>query len=139
MSYQNPWIYRGVIFNDEHIEDNIAFVYIITSKIDGRKYIGKKLFEKRRTKKVGGTKKKIKTTSDWKTYYGSGPRLLDAVKNLGKENFIREILHLCKNKGTANYLESKELFTRGVLESDDWFNDWILVRVGRTHIKLSPK
>ena len=53
----------------------------------------------------------------------------------GKENFERKILHLCLTKGTAGYLEAKEQFVNGVLESDDYYNTWIMVRVRDSHIK----
>ena len=58
--------------------------------------------------------------------------------SLGVENFTREIIHLCPNKGTANYLEAKEQFTRSVLENKDlWYNSWISVKVMRSHVRLS--
>ena len=54
---------------------------------------------------------------------------------LGKEKFTREILHLCKSKGECNYIEAKEQFARGVLESDDYYNGHIRVRVHGSIIK----
>ena len=53
----------------------------------------------------------------------------------GKESFKREILHLCLSKGAAGYLEAKEQFVRGVIETDDYYNTWIMVRVRDSHIK----
>ena len=54
---------------------------------------------------------------------------------LGHENFQRKILHLCKTKGECSYLEAKEQFNRSVLESDEYYNTWIMVRVRKSHIK----
>jgi hypothetical protein len=52
-----------------------------------------------------------------------------------EENFTRTILHLCKSKGECSYLEAKEQFINGVIESADYYNTWIMVRVRDTHIK----
>jgi hypothetical protein len=57
------------------------------------------------------------------------------VLQYGPENFKREILHLCKSKGVCGYLEAKEQFINNVLESDDYYNTWIMVRVRKSHIK----
>jgi hypothetical protein len=57
------------------------------------------------------------------------------VLQLGHEKFVREILHLCKSKGECGYLEAKEQFVRGVMESEDYYNTWIMVRVRKSHIK----
>jgi hypothetical protein len=29
MSYENPWLYNGEVFDTEQIEDNYGFVYLI--------------------------------------------------------------------------------------------------------------
>ena len=81
------------------------------------------------------SKKKMKVSSDWKTYFGSNEELKGEVSKQGKENFTRIILHLCKSKGECGYLEAKEQFTKGVLESDNYYNTWIMVRVRKSHIK----
>ena len=129
------WQYNNKDFTDELIGDNYGFVYLITNQTNGKKYIGKKLFYFAKTKQVQGKKKKIKVSSDWPTYYGSSDVLVKDVKELGEENFTREILHLCKSKGECSYLEAKEQFIRGVMETDDYYNTWIMVRVRKSHIK----
>jgi hypothetical protein len=129
------WIFNGVDFTEDLIGDNYGFVYQITNLTNGKKYIGKKFFYSAKTKQVKGKKKKYKASSDWQTYYGSNSILQEDVKNLGHENFYREIIHLCKSKGECGYLEAKEQFIRGVIESDDYYNTWIMVRVRDTHIK----
>jgi hypothetical protein len=88
-----------------------------------------------KTKQVKGKKKKFKTFSDWPTYYGSSEVLQKDVKSLGQELFSRRIIHLCKSKGECGYLEAKEQFLNNVLESDDYYNTWIMCRVRNTHIK----
>jgi hypothetical protein len=129
------WKYKGADFTDDLIGDNYGFVYIITNIANNKKYIGKKLFYSAKTKQVNGKKKKTKVGSNWKTYYGSNDNLIKDVLSLGSENFNREIIHLCKSKGECNYLEAKEQFTRCVLESEEYYNTWIMVRVHNAHIK----
>ena len=129
------WQYNKDIFTEELIGDNYGFVYIITNLTNNKKYIGKKFFYSLRTKIVKGKKKRMKLSSDWQTYYGSNTELQNEVKVLGELNFKREIIHLCKSKGVCGYLEAKEQFTRNVLESDDYYNTWIMVRVRKSHLK----
>ena len=89
----------------------------------------------KRLQKVNKKKKRIKVSSDWQSYYGSNSELQNDVKLLGEESFTREIIHLCKSKGACGYLEAKEQFIRNVLESDDYYNSWIMVRVRKSHLK----
>jgi hypothetical protein len=129
------WQYDGKDFTEDLIGDNYGFVYLITNKTNGKKYIGKKFFYSSKTKQVKGKKKRYKASSNWQTYYGSSDILQKDVLQYGHENFVREILHLCKSKGVCGYLEAKEQFVRCVMESDDYYNTWIMVRVRKSHIK----
>ena len=129
------WIYKDSEFTEQDIGNDYGFVYVITHLTTGRKYIGKKFFYSVRTKVIKGKRKKTKTFSDWQTYYGSNSELQNDVQVHGKENFKREIIHLCKSKGECGYLEAKEQFDRCVLESEDYYNAWIMVKVRKTHIK----
>jgi hypothetical protein len=136
------WQYQHTIIN-ELPEDCVGFVYLITNNISGRKYIGKKLakFAKTTYKTVklkNGTKKKKKIRgkidSDWRDYYGSNIELNKDVEQLGKENFTREILYYCNSKAECSYIEAREQFNRRVLESKDYYNGHIQVRVHGSHI-----
>jgi hypothetical protein len=107
-------------------------------------YIGKKLakFSKTTYKTVklkNGTKKKkrirSKINSDWQEYYGSNDKLNEDVRQIGTDKFYREILYYCKSKAECSYIEAREQFTRRVLESDDYYNGQISVRVHGSHIK----
>lgn len=140
------WYYQG----NEVIElpdDCVGFVYIITNNVSGRMYIGKKLakFSKTTYKTVklkNGTKKKKrikgKIESDWRDYYGSNDQLNKDVDTLGKEHFTREILYYCKSKSECSYIEAREQFSRRVLESIDYYNGQISVRVHGSHIIKNP-
>lgn len=128
------WLYNGEPFQGPS-EDDYGFVYIITNLHNGKQYVGKKLFWHKRTKTLKGKRKRYLVESDWTTYYGSSPSLHLDLKEIGEEQFKREIIHLCPNKGQCSYLEAKEQFQRDVLLNPDLFyNDWIICRVHRRHI-----
>ena len=135
MSYENPWRYCGKIFDSDDILDHFGFVYLITNKSNGRKYIGRKYFWSFRKPK--GKTRKVKQESDWKKYYGSCPELKEDIKKYGKENFDREIISLHKTLGKVNYEETRQLFMNNVLiESLDtgepaYYNSNILSRYFR--------
>ena len=131
------WIYK----NEPVIqlpEECVGFVYIITNTVSGRMYVGKKLARfkttryKMHTQKNGKKKrKKIRgaVASDWQEYYGSSDQLNRDVALLGRDQFQREILYYCRSKAECNYIEAREQFTRKVLESAQYYNGHIRVRV----------
>ena len=128
------WLYNNTPL--EEIPDGyVAFVYLITNEVTGRKYIGKKLFKFTRSTKKKGKRVKKQVDSDWLSYYGSNKELNEHVELYGKDKFKREILYLCKSKGEASYLEAKEQFARDALMTEDYYNTWIMVRVRKNHIK----
>jgi kynurenine formamidase len=130
------WFYEDKEIDEAALEEYIGFVYLITNEVNGKQYIGKKLLKKTRTKKVKGKRnKKVVTDSDWRDYYGSNAALKEDVARLGPENFKRTILKLCKSKGTCNYWEAKYQMQHEVLENNSFYNDWIMVKVHRSHIK----
>ena len=59
------------------INNPFGFIYITTNLKNGKRYIGKKIFDKK---------------NEWKTYLGSGVALKSAIKKYGKENFIKTIV-----------------------------------------------
>jgi hypothetical protein len=131
------WIYR----NEPVIElpnECVGFVYLITNTENGRMYVGKKLSRfkttryKMHTQKNGKKiRKKIRgaVASDWMDYYGSSDQLTRDIETLGRDRFRREILYYCKSKAELNYVEAREQFARKVLESDQYYNGHIRVRV----------
>jgi hypothetical protein len=110
----------------------VGFVYQITNTTNGRMYIGKKLARFKRSRpplKGRKNKRRYKVDSDWRDYYGSSDELTVDVNKLGKENFKREVLFFCNSKAELSYVEAREQFARKVLESDDYYNGHIRVRV----------
>ena len=113
IDYENPWMYNGNPFTSEGICDYYGFVYLIENKLNGKKYIGRKYLWQFRTPK--GKKRKVKSESDWKKYYGSCPELKEDIDKFGRENFSRTILSLHKTKGKTNFGETSQLFKNDVL------------------------
>lgn len=130
------WYYQNEPV-DEIDPKYMAFVYLITNLINNKQYIGLKLTMFSKTRQVKGKKKRFKVESDWREYWSSSEELKKDVEELGQDNFRREIIYFCPNKGTANYLEAREQFDRRVLENPtQWYNGIINCRVHWSHIKL---
>ena len=130
------WTYQGKKV-EELPQDCEAFVYLITNTTNNRKYVGKKLakFKKTRPPLKGRiNKRRSKVESDWRDYWGSSDHLQKDVEKLGEEKFTREILHYCPSRGVLSYIEAKEQFDRRVLETDEYYNGIINVRVGSSKI-----
>ena len=133
-SYENAWTYQGSTFSSDDINNFFGFVYRITNLQTGKQYIGRKYFVQKRKPRSGKSKRRVTSESDWKKYYGSSPELKADVKQLGRENFKREILSLHESLGKVNYEETKQLFLNNVLQetledgSPKYYNSNILGR-----------
>jgi hypothetical protein len=113
------WKYNSVDFTDVP-KGMEGFVYIITNLTNNKKYIGKKHFwTRQKDRKTGRRKTK---ESDWQSYWGSCDLLIEDVKLLGKDKFLREILYLCPHKKSMSYYETYEQFIRNVLLSEEYYN-----------------
>ena len=132
MSYENPWLYNDKVFESEDINDYFGFCYLLTDLENGKQYIGRKYFYSIRKKK--GIRKKVRSESDWKSYYSSSKKVQKIVQESGPNRFKREILSLYLKKGQVNYNETKLLFQHNVLEARDengeklYYNDNIMNR-----------
>jgi len=130
------WMYQGNQISEIDTKKFVAFVYKITNNINGRYYIGYKQTLFSRTRQEKGKKKKYKIESDWRDYWSSSEELKREVKELGEENFTREILYLCKSISMASYLEMREQIDLRVLENPDKsYNGIINARVSKLHLK----
>jgi len=132
--YDNPWTFKGQTVTDDLVEGFAGFVYLITNKTTGRKYVGKKILKnsKKLHRKTGRKVRRVIVDSDWKKYYGSNDILNEERKTSGNDIFIREILYLCKTKKEMTYLETLEQFLRDVIHSEDYYNSNIGGKYFRT-------
>jgi hypothetical protein len=137
------WLLNGKEITDiSQFPPNVfGFVYEIITP-DGKKYIGKKVLyhnQKRKLTRVElaeqtgrGRKplhKIIQKESDWKSYIGSNNNLKKLIVEgkVTKESLKRHVLELAFDKKHLTYLETKYLFSLGVLENPgSYYNDNIL-------------
>ena len=134
MDMTNPtWTYQGRIFNDilDFPEDTYGFIYEVYHKPTGQKYIGKKVLQFNRTLpplKGQKRKRKVVKESDWKTYYGSHPKIKELLNESELQDFERKIIQICKTKKELTYFECKYLFISEALELKNscYINDNIL-------------
>lgn len=132
------WIYQNKSFTE--IPDGvIGFVYEITNTFNGKRYLGKKNFYFSKTKQVKGKKKRIKVESDWQTYYGSNKELNEHVALFGENKFERRIVRLCQTKGEMTYYETKHIFETDAILSEEYYNDWCMCRVRKSHVVKKGK
>ena len=132
------WTYEGLPFTSEMIGESYGFVYCITEKDTGMKYLGKKLFWRSKILPVTKTRKRRKKTlveSDWQSYYGSSNEVKALVEQKGEDNFERVILRLCKNKGECSYYELRYQMVQDVLlKPDEYHNAFVGAKIHRKHI-----
>lgn len=127
------WIYQGKeILTEEDIpfEKPMGFIYLITQKSTGKRYIGRKLLTKAKKKAFDGKKKKIRVQSDWQKYWSSSPQIKEWIKEAGgTSDFTREILCFVSSKSELLYAEEYALYTSNALLSDDFLNENIRSRI----------
>lgn len=133
----SKWLYNDTKFTKDDVKDYASFVYMITNKISGKKYIGKKIFTSIVTRpplKGYKRKRKIRKDSGWEKYCSSSKYVLADIEELGEDNFKFEIIQLCNTRAEANYGELKYQIFFGVLEELDengnrvWYNENISQR-----------
>ncbi len=130
-------------FEEINLQLYYGFIYKITNLTNGRFYIGKKIFQNSLKKKMtqkeiaeyqGKGRKpthvRVTKESNWQKYWGSNKELLADVKQLGEENFEREIIKLCITKKQHTYYELHYQCVYNVLECDS-YNDNILAKFYR--------
>lgn len=79
------------------------FVYKITNNLNGKIYIGQHIPNNKR-------------------YFGSGPLIKTAIEKYGKDNFTKEILEECSDKGELNTCERKWIIKLDSTNPDKGYN-----------------
>lgn len=135
--YENPWYYKGTIFNSTDIKDAHGMIYLIEEISTGRIYIGQKQLWTKKPRMVNKKKKMIKAESEWKKYYSSSNYIMEKVEKEGWSDFKRHILVLCISDGQMNYVEMKLQIDLRMLEQQDlYINGYIGGRISTSHIKF---
>lgn len=137
------WFFEGKEFTSKLAQRFISegaegFVYIITDKSNGKKYIGKKgLVSRRKLPPLKGQKRRRTkvSESDWQKYFGSSTEVQSLVKSLGPENFHREVIRICYSKGEMTYWEMYEqMLNHVLLKPDEYYNAFVGGKIHRNHV-----
>ena len=98
-------------FSVEYIIENgldksaYGFVYVTTNMVNGKKYIGQKMFR-----------------NGWKGYLGSGVYFKKAVKSYGKDKFLRVIVEIVYSREELDNLEIELIKRYNAVENDGYYN-----------------
>lgn len=84
-----------------------GFIYITTNLKNGKRYIGKKVFDKK---------------NEWKSYLGSGVALKNAIQKYGKENFKKNIVAFAYSENELCELEKQIISLFNASDSLDFYN-----------------
>ena len=87
------------------ILDPYGFIYITTNRVNGKRYIGQKMFRHR-----------------WRNYLGSGTISKRAISKYGKQNFSREIIAIAYSKDELNLMETEFINNHDAIDSLDYYN-----------------
>lgn len=87
------------------IKEPYGFIYITTNMINGKRYIGQKMFNK-----------------GWETYLGSGIHLNNSIGKYGKDSFYRDIVAITYSKEELNKLEKEYISIYDAVKSEDFYN-----------------
>lgn len=124
------WVYKG---SPPSVQP-FGFIYLITNKINSKKYIGKKQCKSllKRKPLKGKKKRRIEEIeTDWRTYTSSSRELNEDIEKIGKDNFEFEIIKWCDSKFELSYFEAKIQFEQEVLLREDYYNGIINLRVSK--------
>jgi hypothetical protein len=82
-----------------------GFVYVTTNTVNGKKYIGQKMYRK-----------------DYQYYLGSGALISKAIKKYGRENFKREIVAFAESAEELNILETEYIKNCNAVNDEKYYN-----------------
>ena len=120
-------------------EEHFSIIYKITNKLTNKKYVGKcQLWSTIKKPPLKGKTRKRKVTkpSNYLNYYGSSEELTKEVEQYGKDNYIREVLDIASCKWDASYKELLYQIKYNVIQSEDFYNGILNVRLIKMPLKL---
>lgn len=141
------WMYKGKELEHEDIPKwAVGIIYLITRNSDGKFYIGKKLFNSSRRKKIG-LKEKAETKtrktykievkdSGWRTYNGSCKPLLEDIRR-NPDDFTKQIIDFGFSKKNLTLLELEYQIKYRCLEN---YNSYVENYLGKffKNDKINP-
>ena len=132
---ESPWLFNGQPL-ETIPKGHESFVYLITNKVNGKRYVGFKKTISVVTRQKNKRRYKVRVESDWRNYWSSSNELHTAVEYYGRGNFLREILAFTVAKGVGKYYEAEEQFARGVMANnrDAYYNGIINLRLGQNAV-----
>lgn len=134
------WIYNGKEITVDDLDNNIAFVYLITNLKTNKKYFGQKKLKFYKRRKIPGriNRMRVVKDSDWRDYWGSNKELHEDIEKFGEEHFSREILRICRTKSEANYYELRYQIVNDVLfKPDEYYNSYVGGRISRKQLGVT--
>ena len=131
----NPWRHLGDEIDsvDRMPENTLGFVYILTDRISGLKYIGKKLVRVMRKRK--GRRQPVE--SDWKRYRSSN-RIFQGLCAERPQDIERTIISYHRTKGDLSLAEIALQIESDVLRDDSFANRIINCRIHASHLSRTP-
>lgn len=90
---------------EDFIPDFYGFIYITKNKINGKRYIGQKRFDRKSY-----------------NYLGSGTLLLKAINKYGKESFERKDVLYCETREELNHYEKLFIEEYNAPNSESFYN-----------------
>ncbi len=120
----------------DNVEECFGFIYRIerinAKEGERRFYLGKKQFWSNvKLKPLKGKTKsrRVRKSSDWKSYYGSSNELKADLALHGKENFKREILEITSCKWESAYVELMWQLKENAILRNDYYNGILNIRL----------
>lgn len=89
------------------LKEPYGFIYITTNWINGKRYIGQKIFDNH---------------GQWPSYLGSGVAIKNAIKKYGRKNFSKNIIYIAYSKEELNEKEKEYIQFFNAYDSFDFYN-----------------
>ena len=125
------WTYNG---SESDCEGKLGFVYLLTHRLSGCKYVGiKQMRSKFRRPPLKGKKRKRVAwkDTDWRTYTSSSGNINAIIEKEGIHAFDWEILSFHNSKSAMKWEELKIQVNNDVLRNDQWINGIVNVRLSK--------